>query len=104
MSSTYKYFIWRLLAGVYAHIFQGFNCGLVLFRLVCVCYLQILKMNGLKLKLVFKEGKKYWKFICLCNTVQFIDSLTLVISFATSTVKFQDLQLTRKTSLEIAFL
>lgn len=48
-------------------------------------------MNGLKLKQVFKEEKKYWKFICLCNTVQFIDSLTLVISFATSTVKFQDL-------------
>lgn len=68
----------------------------------CVCLL--LANTGLKLKLLFKEGKKYWKFICLCNTVQFIGSLIPVVSFATSTVKFQDLQLTRKTSLEIAFL
>lgn len=69
-----------------------------------VCYLQTLKMNGLKHKLIFKEGNKYWKHICLCNTVQFIDSLSPVISFANSTVKFRDLQPTRKTSLEIAFL
>lgn len=58
MSSTYKYLIQRLLAVVYTNIFQGFNCGLVLSGgFVCVCYLQTLKMNGLRLKLVFKEGK-----------------------------------------------
>lgn len=30
------------------------------------------------------------------NMIHFIDSLTLMISFATSTVKLQDLQLTRE--------
>lgn len=40
---------------------------------VCAHYLQTLKIHGLKL--VFKAGKKYWTFICLCNTVLFIDSL-----------------------------